>query len=310
MTLLLWTAAVVFAGLVLLTRARVKTAVQHWLPEVRKRQWRPASTADPLADLGTYELAYLMGDAGHAIDAALVTLHHGGAVRISREGEVSAVTGVPVPTDPLERAVLDTLATDPHRPRSAPELRAALRFTPVLTSIHRRLEDLGMLTPDEAVEPTRARLVELLTASVGATVVPWLLLVAAAVFFPVDWLAALGAALLGTAAGGLGIREHVLGRRAIDTIGGHGGWHGDRFLVHRVAPEAASALLRKSDAARRGPAKRRALVPVGLAVALGGLAVLADPTLQTALRPPEPESESGGAGTGYGGCGGGCGGCG
>ncbi|MFY1675270.1 TIGR04222 domain-containing membrane protein [Plantactinospora sp. WMMB334] len=307
MTLLLALVAIIPVGLVLRARHRAREALDGWLPQVRQRQWRPAFTGDPLAELGPYEMAYLTGGSGHAVDTALVTLHRKRSVRISREGEVSAVTGEPRPPKPLEQAIMDRLTTGPQPVRSAADLRAALRHGSEMLDIHRRLERLGMLTSDDAVKPTSTRLAELLAASIGAVVLPWLLVLAAA-FLPVDAWPALGAALLGTAVGGLGIRAYLEGRRAVDTLGEHGGWHGEKHPSHRIAPALRDALLRRSDEISRGPGQRRALVPVALAVALGGLVMLDDPTLETALRPPAPEG--GGTAGGCGGCGGGCGGCG
>ncbi|WP_422771719.1 TIGR04222 domain-containing membrane protein [Plantactinospora sp. WMMC1484] len=302
MTLLLTLVAIVPAGLVVWARHRAREALHGWLPQVRRRQWRPASTGDPLADLGPYEMAYLMGGSGHAVDTALVALHRRRSVRISREGVVSAVSGEPRPSKPLEQAIVDRLATGSQPARSASDLRSALRHTPEVLDIHRRLERLGMLTPEDAVAPTSRRLAALLTASIAAIVLPWLL---AVVSFPVDAWPALGAALLGTVVGGLGINTYLDGRLALEEIGDRGGWRGEKFPSHRVAPALRDALLRRSDEIRRGPQRRRALVPVALAVALGGLVTLGDSTIENALRPPAPEGS--GTGAGCGGCGGGCG---
>ncbi|MBF9130407.1 TIGR04222 domain-containing membrane protein [Plantactinospora sp. S1510] len=316
MIVVFWLTGLLFVVLVLRDRARARAAVEAGLAEVQRRQWRPPGTPDPFADVGPYDLARLQLGTGHAVDTAIVTLIRRDVLRISREGQVSAITGQRAPTDPLEQAVLRALGRHPDRQRPAAELRAEVTVSPAMADSYQRLIDSGMVTPGSTLTPAHESLCRLRDLSITAIAVPWLLLAVAALLPPANWTLAAVAMVASTAAGTVGVQSYLEGRRAVERAGFRPGWSRGTVPADRVAPLAQHALRQRSGEIGRMPAASRALLPVGVVVALCGLYALDDPAIMAALHPPMPKddgdenSDGTGGGGGCGGCGGGCGGCG
>ncbi|MFC6014891.1 TIGR04222 domain-containing membrane protein [Plantactinospora solaniradicis] len=316
MIVVFWLMALLFVVFTLRDRARARAAVEAGLAEVQRRQWRPPATPDPFVDVSPYDLARLNRGWNHVIDTAVVTLIRNGVLRISREGQISAVAGHTPPTDPMEQAVLRALARSPHQQRSAAELRDEATINSAMTDQYQRLIDNGMVTPGSMLTPTRYSLRRLLDLSITAIVAPWLLLAVAVLLPPASWMLAAAAMVVSTVAGSVGIRSYLEGKRAVEQAGFYGGWSGGTTSSDRVVPLVQHAIRQRAGEIGRMPAARRALLPAGIVVALCGLAALGDPAIQTALHPPKPaeedavESASASGGGGCGGCGGGCGGCG
>ena len=313
MIVVFWLMGLLFVVLMLRDRARARAAVKAGLAEVEQRQWRPPETPDPFVDVSPYDLARLKLGTDHAVDTAIVTLMRSGVLRISREGQVSAVAGQEAPADPLEQAVLRALARNPDRQRSATELRAEVVISPAMADNYQRLIDSGMRIPGSVLTPARNSLGRLRDLSITAIVVPWLLLALAALLPPANWWLAAAAMLVSIVAGTVGVQSYLEGKQAIERAGFYGGWSRSTTPSDRTAPLADHAVRKRSGEIGRLPAAHRALLPVGVVVALCGLAALNDPTITTALHPPPPvtdDADGGAGGGGCGGCGGGCGGCG
>ncbi|MBE1487053.1 TIGR04222 domain-containing membrane protein [Plantactinospora soyae] len=313
MIVVFWLMALLFVAVMLRDRARAWAAVEAGLAEVQQRQWRPPAAPDPFVDVNPYDLARLNLGAHHAVDTAIVTLMRHGVLRISREGEVSAVADQKAPADPLEQEVLRALAEHPHRQRPAAELRSEVGISPAMADTWQRLLDSGMVTPGSVLTPARNSLRTLRDLSITAIVVPWLLLAVAALLPPANWGLAAAAMVVSTVAGTVGVQSYLEGKRAIERAGFHGGWSRGTTPNDWIAPLADHALRQRSGEIGRMSAARRALLPVGVVVALCGLAALGDPAIVTALHPPLPvpdDADGSSGGGGCGGCGGGCGGCG
>jgi uncharacterized protein (TIGR04222 family) len=296
--------AVVFVGLVALTRAAVTGT--GWLPETGTTRWTREGAARTLADLGPYELAYLRGGAGHAVDTAFAVLHSAGVVRVSRAGQLSVVEGAAAPVDPVERTVYDALVGEPHG-GPARELRKRAAGASAVTGLRRRLVSRMLLVPRETLTPAYTQLAVHLGISVAAVVVPVLMFLLAGPPATGGAGVVVGLAVSAVTAA-VGIRSFQSGLRAVAAIGVPRSWN-DRTLPGDRLPPVVDGELHRWAGELRRTRTPAAAASVGVAVGLCGLVALGDPAVAEALA--EAENETGSGGGCGGGCGGGgCGGCG
>lgn len=279
-----------------------------WLARTAPRQTAALAGPSP-PDLDPYQLAYLAGGPQRALDAALAALVTTEAVRVSRAGDLSRVTGGPARTYPLEQAVLAALAG--RRSRRVPEVRAEVATGAAMADLRGYLVEQGLHELGPRVPP---RLPFLLATSIGA---PAMLLVVAVLSTP-----------SGTGAGSVDLAL------ALTTLIGLAGFAAYlRARWPRPGPTSqgqdALAAARAARASLAPGAKAAAAGPLG--VALYGLVALPDPVVGRALGRLDAyitrsttrgyrgrgAGAGAGAGPGYGcgdnrsdgsGCGGGCGG--
>ncbi|HVF77703.1 MAG TPA: TIGR04222 domain-containing membrane protein [Solirubrobacteraceae bacterium] len=269
-------------------------------------QWHEAigrreHSADPLPDLGVYELALLSGGTQLAITSALTCLHGDHVLRVRRREGTLKVSGELGPgADPVERTVFEVVRREPGISTTA--LRRAVREDDVLASMSERLTRSGLLLDEQqAARVRRLWIVGALLVALGlARVVAgwqngaatgWTAAITLVVAFATVWLLR---------------RRPVATNRGRDVLG---------------------RLRRENEQLRRHPLAGEGALSVALFG--GGALWLADPAIASALGVPrEDESNNGwwgshrsggcGGGGGVGGCagaasdggsgGGGCGG--
>ena len=150
-------------------------------------QWTPttAGSAGSTPEPSWEEQAFLVGGPGRATEVAVVTLIEAGAVRISREGLVSAVGRPGHGGSPLQAHVLRSL------PMPLGDVIAAAAWSAEAQSMRPHLVARGLITPPGRRKA--ARLVRgLLVAAAVATVI-------ATIVLDLPFLLTFGAALAGVA---------------------------------------------------------------------------------------------------------------
>lgn len=249
----------------------------HWHEATGSRE----RGADPLPDLGVYELALLGGGRQLAITSALTRLHGDHVLRIRRlEGTLKVSGKLEAAADPIERAVYEAVRREPGISTTA--LRAELGQDAALTSMSARLTQSGLLLDEERTARIRRLwIVGALLAALGVArivagldndaAIGWTTAIVLAVAFATYWL----------------VRQ-----RPVAT-------HRGRDVLGRLRTE--NEQLRRHPRAGEG----------ALSVALfgGGALWLADPTFASALGVPREDEGGGWWGSNRpGGCGGGAGG--
>jgi uncharacterized protein (TIGR04222 family) len=287
MEIVLFIAGVLAAVLVGKTKSTAQR--EHW-------RVRSAAGTGRAGDLGHYQLAYLAGGPRRVVNTALALLASTGAIRISRAGLVTRVSGAGPSGEPVEQAVLDAVARRPGGCAAA-ELRHEVGASDSLDQLRYQLMGRGLIVPDEAFVPVRRLTGRLRAASVVAIVVGGAIVV----------LVAAGVAGLhfGTvvgvlAAGGMGIAGLVAARRL------------GRALRNVVTSAGQGELTEAKRVHRRGKWIHESglTVPalaVGAPMALYGLDVIDDPELVAGLERGERGGTASGGGCAGGACGGGSG---
>ncbi|WP_062440499.1 TIGR04222 domain-containing membrane protein [Herbidospora daliensis] len=137
----------------------VAVLVQAWRLRRELRRVRSRAGSVP-ADLGPYALAHLVGGRDRVFRTALAALVMQGRARISRDGLVTAVRGVPGgPAEPVERGLLDLIGASGGW--TVPDLRLTFGRSGVHTDgVVRELHDAGLL--NEATRATAERAVAIL----------------------------------------------------------------------------------------------------------------------------------------------------
>lgn len=257
-------------------------------------------------DLSPYETAYLAGGEELAVNAAIARLVQAKVLAVNPAERKLTRCGDEPPPDAaeLERAVFSAVIAKTGETIATVRAHAARALTP----IRRRLQDLGLLVPED--RSGTARLVPVLIVLGVALVGGIKILVGLAREKPVFFLVMLCALTVVVALAGFAWPVHRSRR-------------GDRALER----------LREANAALEYSGSRHAddLAGDDLVLALGlfGMGALAGgplAELRTALKPPPKAGGGGGgcgsgcggggggggcgSGCGGGGCGGGCGGCG
>ncbi|MDP4507386.1 TIGR04222 domain-containing membrane protein [Nonomuraea turcica] len=148
-------------GVALLVNAAVKRV------EKERRRVSEAMPSGAGHALSHYELAYLSGGPRRAINTALAVLATAGAVRVSRGSQVTPVYGAPPSLEPIEQAVLATLAARPGGYRAS-ELRQALAAHPALAELAAGLERRGLIVPEQAFARAWRRRDHLQIVMIGA----------------------------------------------------------------------------------------------------------------------------------------------
>ncbi|XVS66312.1 TIGR04222 domain-containing membrane protein [Actinosynnema sp. CA-299493] len=173
-------------------------------------QWTPTSagSAGSTPEPGWEEQGFLVGGPGRAAEVAVVSLVEAGAVRISREGLVSAIGQPGHGWSPLQARVVRSL------PASLGDVIAATAWSAEAQSMRPHLVDRGLLTPPGRRKA--ARLVRrLLVAAAVATVV-------ATIVLELPFVLALGAVVAGVACsvvlGRIARPLTVAGRRVVSRL--------------------------------------------------------------------------------------------
>ncbi len=257
----------------------------------------PVESDDFPRDLDVYQLAQLSEGGERAVDAAIASLVHAGALKVDRSTRSIAITGkMPVALHDLERTILDALR--PMTPmRSIDSIRHEAK--PMCRMIEEELIRLGLVVDDRQASQARlwSAVPLFLTLAFGAPRI----MVGLSRGKPVGFLVVL-CLVAGVAGLGMGFaRPHRsrLGDLALE-----------RFRRRHAALESTAS----SNAGSLEPKDlARAMALFGVGVLSGG--VLDE--LRLTLSPPRSSSSHGGnrhnpdsPSSGGGGGGGGCGGCG
>ncbi|MEV5892695.1 TIGR04222 domain-containing membrane protein [Nonomuraea fuscirosea] len=264
-----------------------------------------AAAGSRLLHLGHYDLAYLVGGPQRVADTAIALLADAGDLRVSRGGRVHKVTMGTVAREPVEEAVLGTVATRSGLPLMS--LRIEVTRSLAMDAIKRHLTEQGLLIEDGSFARVRRLRFRLRMTSLGAY--------AGAALEGLTVLVDPGfhAVLALLVFAGTGVAAEVV-------LAGH------RFRVRGALTASGHEAI---ESVRRGNAEGVAQGPVPLA--LYGLGSVRDPALRTELTRRETRRErrlrasyagtgtpvSGGSyghgwgcGSGSSGCGGGTAGCG
>ena len=129
-------------------------------------QWTPTSagSAGSTPEPGWEEQAFLVGGRGRAAEVAVVSLVEAGALRISREGLVSAVGRPAHGWSPLQAHVVRSL------PRSLGDVITATAQSAEAQSLGQHLVDRGLVTPSVRRQVARRTRQLLIAAAVGAVI--------------------------------------------------------------------------------------------------------------------------------------------
>ncbi|MDP9865063.1 MULTISPECIES: TIGR04222 domain-containing membrane protein [Streptosporangium] len=231
-----------------------------------------------------YELAYLSGGPLRVVNTALGLLARGGAVRVSRGGQVSLVVGALPSPEPIEQAVLDALRA---RGNSCPagELRRTVADGQAMSGLRYRLLGMGLLVPDGSLAGAGRLLNRLLLLTVFAAVFE-----VGAVLSVSDWgFFGVAAVVIGTVAWMSGLVSYLRQKQALRGVLSKAG--------HDVLGSARKVHVRGAR-----PATPDLAFAVGVPVALYGLGELGDPGLEEELKRGQAQGSAGCAG---GSCGGG-----
>ncbi|MEV8440215.1 TIGR04222 domain-containing membrane protein [Actinosynnema sp. NPDC051121] len=140
------------------------TVATQWTPTSAGSAGSAGSTPEP----GWEEQGFLVGGPGRAAEVAVVALVEAGALRISREGLVSAVGRPRAGTSPLGTAVLRRL------PMSLGDVIIATASSAEAQSLRHYLVGSGLVTPPgrrQGVRTARRLLIAAAVATVVATIV-------------------------------------------------------------------------------------------------------------------------------------------
>jgi uncharacterized protein (TIGR04222 family) len=129
-------------------------------------QWTPTSagSAGSTPEPGWEEQGFLVGGPGRAAEVAVVSLVEAGALRISREGLVSAVGRPAHGWSPLQSRVVRSL------PRSLGDVITDTARSAEAQSLGQHLVDQGLVTPHGRRQVARRTRRLLIAAAVGAVV--------------------------------------------------------------------------------------------------------------------------------------------
>lgn len=253
---------------------------------------RAVAAAGRQGSFTPYELAYLSGGPRRVVNTALALMARQGMVRVSRGGNVHAVSDVRSAQDPVERAVLEAVSARPGGV-SAATLRHEVGNGPVMDGLRFHLTGLGLLLPDGSMTTVRTRVNILLllvcvsVALLGAVIVALLADVVA-------WDAgtSLAALVLGVASM-IGVVGHIEGRKAL------------RNTLTSAGSDELSRLRRvHTRGATRSTAPEMAFA-IGFPVALYGLGELGDPQLVSEIGSEDQRNNTSGSACAAGACGGG-----
>ncbi|MEU6999550.1 TIGR04222 domain-containing membrane protein [Nonomuraea sp. NPDC046570] len=279
--LLLIIAVIVVSGVI-----GVTTAIHR-----EHRRVRAVVAAGRQDSFTPYELAYLSGGPRRVVNTALALMARQGMVRVSRGGNIHAVSDVRSAQDPVERVVLEAVSAHPGGV-SAATLRHEVGNGPVMDGLRFHLTGLGLLLPDGSMTTVRTR-VNILLLLVCASVTLLVAVIVALLADVVAWDAgtSLAALVLGVASM-IGVVGHIEGRKAL------------RNTLTSAGSDELSRLRRVHvPGATRSAAPEMAFA-IGFPVALYGLSELDDPQLMSELG-SENHRFSVGGGCAAGACGGG-----
>ncbi|MFH8568120.1 TIGR04222 domain-containing membrane protein [Streptomyces sp. NPDC017993] len=225
-----------------------------------------APTQDP------WEIAFLAGGPARVADAAIATLHEDGRLAIGGPGVVTVRQAVA--RDPVEQAVLDTLARTPGGALAT--LRAGLMRSPAVQEIGDRLEVRGLMRNPRRARVWRRLAGAQMTACVAVLFLSVLLTLSGAIEEAFDepptFFTIAPAVFVGVAVGS--VCKRTAGRRVTKA---------GSFTLHTARVAHASGAL------------GAALRPAGLVVALGGTALLTDEILRQQLAEAQRVTASGSA---------------
>ncbi|MFF9897811.1 TIGR04222 domain-containing membrane protein [Streptomyces longispororuber] len=111
-----------------------------------------------------YEVAFLAGGPGRAVDAALTALHEDGRLSVAHPGLVGVAPGAAA-RHPVEQAVLTAYAAAPHG--ALHRLRATAARAPAVQALGDALAARGMMVPPGPLRAWRRRITAYLTLCVA-----------------------------------------------------------------------------------------------------------------------------------------------
>ncbi|MGZ3147378.1 TIGR04222 domain-containing membrane protein [Lentzea chajnantorensis] len=142
-----------------------------------------AGGSQPVRLLDVDEIAYLVGGPRRVVETAIARLLTAGELRVSRRGAVQATSSAQS-RNPVDRAVLADSRR--YQNRTVSLLVLTMTGDPAVTSIGRRLEDMGLLIRPEAAKSARRNGSVLFWLLFAVGVVRWVNGIA--IDAPVGWL--------------------------------------------------------------------------------------------------------------------------
>ncbi|SFK36011.1 TIGR04222 domain-containing protein [Streptosporangium canum] len=274
MEFVLFVTALVLALVVNLTAAALRG--EH-------RRVRSAAAGHHGSQPTPYELAYLSGGPLRVVNTALGVLARGGAIRVSRGGQVSLVLGARPSPEPIEQAVLDALRARGNS-CSVGELRRTTADGQAMSGLRYRLVGMGLLVPDGALTGAARLLSRLLLLTLLSVV----FVIGAFLAVPARGFYGAAAVLIGFLAVAGGLVTYLRQRRAL------------RGLLSKAGHDVLASARRVHVRGAR-PTTPDLAFAVAVPVALYGLGELGDPGLEEELK----RSSTQNAGCAGGSCGGG-----
>ncbi|MCA2225810.1 TIGR04222 domain-containing membrane protein [Nonomuraea aurantiaca] len=218
-------------------------------------------------DLGHYEIAYLAGGPRRVANTVIALLAKSGELRVSRGGNVHAVSGARA-SHPVEEAALAAVAAH-SRGVPVAVIRREIGGAAAMDEIRHHLTGLGLLVPDETLAPVQTLLRRLRLLSWSA-IAGAALSVVAVIFLPMGPFTFVGA-LVFACAGAAGLI--AAGRY-------------QRAMRDALSSAGHDELRRARQAWVPGRSEPPELDSLPMPVALYGTRELRDPRLEAPLNAP------------------------